>query len=127
MFYQNDRLIYTKTIEERGKLMNSQKESIGNRIYLLRTSRNMTREALAEKADISVQFLSDIEKGKKSMTVNTLKNISNALSVTPDYIITGNPESDTCNEISSIIGTLNEEQKKTIRDVILLIIESWKK
>lgn len=107
--------------------MNSQKESIGNRIYLLRTSRNMTREALAEKADISVQFLSDIEKGKKSMTVTTLKNICNALSVTPDYIITGNLESDTCNEISSIIGTLNEEQKKTIRDVILLIIESWKK
>lgn len=107
--------------------MNSQKESIGNRIYLLRTSRNMTRETLAEKADISVQFLSDIEKGKKSMTVTTLKNICNALSVTPDYIITGNQETDTCNEISSIIGTLNEEQKKTIRDVILLIIESWKK
>ena len=107
--------------------MNSQKESIGNRIYLLRTSRNMTREALAEKADISVQFLSDIEKGKKSMTVTTLKNICNALSVTPDYIITGNQETDTCNEISSIIGTLNEEQKKTIRDVIILIIESWKK
>ncbi len=107
--------------------MNSQKESIGNRIYLLRISRNMTREALAEKADISVQFLSDIEKGKKSMTVNTLKNICNALSVTPDFIITGTKESDTCDEISSIIGTLNEAQQKTIRDVILLLIESWKK
>lgn len=106
--------------------MNSQKESIGNRIYLLRTSRNMTREALAEKADISVQFLSDIEKGKKSMTVNTLKNICNALSVTPDYIMDIDKESDTLNEITSIIETLNEEQKKAIRNIILLIIESWK-
>ena len=38
-------------------------------------------EKLAELADISVQFLADIEKGRKSMTILTLKKIAAALLV----------------------------------------------
>ena len=56
--------------------MNISNEEIGGRIWELRRARGMTREKLAEKAEISVQFLADIEKGRKSMTVATLKGIA---------------------------------------------------
>ena len=49
----------------------------------------MTRERLAELADISVQFLADIEKVKKNMTVTTLRKLSDALSVSTDYLVNG--------------------------------------
>ena len=47
-------------------------KEVGGRIRTIREYSNLTREVLAEKADISVQFLADIENGRKSMTVKTL-------------------------------------------------------
>ena len=48
------------------QLMNYPYEETGNRIFMLRKERGLTRERLAEMADISVQFLADIEKGRKT-------------------------------------------------------------
>jgi len=46
-----------------------------------RTGR-MTQETLAERADISVSFLSMIERGERSPHIETLANIAEALEVT---------------------------------------------
>lgn len=70
------------------KQMKFNKE-IGMRIRGHREFLNYTREQLAEKSDISTQFLADIENGKKSMTAKTLLNISKALSLSADYILNG--------------------------------------
>ena len=61
----------------------------GARILQKRKELGMTRERLAEMADISVQFLADIERGAKSMTVSTLRKLCAALNVTTDYIVNG--------------------------------------
>ncbi|MDE5737939.1 MAG: helix-turn-helix domain-containing protein [Oscillospiraceae bacterium] len=71
----------------------------GVRIFQLRKLRNLTREQLAEKADISVQFLYTIEIGKKNMTVTTLRKLASALCVTTDFIVNGN------------VGKVNSEQE----------------
>lgn len=75
--------------------MYANSEFVGQRITDTRKRRGYSRERLAEKADISVQFLADIEKGRKSMTVNTLRRIAAALSVTTDYIVNGTETSET--------------------------------
>ncbi len=62
---------------------------MANRIMSLRLSKNLSREKLAEKPNISVQFLADIEKGGKNMIVTTLRKLSEALFVTTDYIVNG--------------------------------------
>lgn len=80
---------------------------VGNRIYERRRSLGYTRERLSELADISVQFLADIEKGRKSMTVNTLRRIAAALSVSADYIVNGEDEKQEKREKSAIAETLN--------------------
>lgn len=69
-------------------------KEVGGRIRMIREYSNLTREVLAEKADISVQFLADIENGRKSMTVKTLKKLSESLMVSCDYIVFGKPPSD---------------------------------
>lgn len=48
-------------------------KEIGMRIRRHREFLDFTREELAEKADISTQFLADIETGRKSMTPHDKK------------------------------------------------------
>lgn len=64
-------------------------EETGSRILMLRKQQGLTREQLAELSDISVQFLADIEKGRKNMTVTTLRKLSAALLVSTDFIVNG--------------------------------------
>lgn len=61
----------------------------GARVMQTRKAQGLTRERLAERADVSVQFLADIERGAKSMTVSTLRKLCAALNVTTDYIVNG--------------------------------------
>ena len=69
--------------------MNNEIAETGARILQTRKERGLTRERLAEMADISVQFLADIERGAKSMTVSTLRKLCFALNVTTDSIVNG--------------------------------------
>ena len=65
------------------------REEIGNRIKKLRECRNLTREELAEKAEISSKFLYEVEKGRKGLSADTLLKLSRTLSCSCDYILTG--------------------------------------
>jgi transcriptional regulator with XRE-family HTH domain len=59
-------------------------KQLGNKIHELRTLRRrgrMTQNDLAGRADISVSFLSMIERGERSPHLETLVKISNALDV----------------------------------------------
>ncbi len=69
-------------------------KEIGARIRWQREFLEYSREALSEMADISTQFLADIEMGRKSMTAITLKKLSESLHVTTDYLIFGNEKPD---------------------------------
>ena len=62
---------------------------IGSRIRLIREAQKKTREQIAEIAEISPQFLFDIESGKKGMTSQTIINLAKALNVSTDYILVG--------------------------------------
>ncbi len=58
--------------------------AIGQRVRAARLSRGMTKEALAEAAETSTQFLSQIEKGEQSMTMMKFKRLCKALGVSSD-------------------------------------------
>lgn len=62
---------------------------IGLRLRTLREQRALTRDRLAACADISAQFLADIETGRKGMTVQTLRKLALALGCTADEIVFG--------------------------------------
>ncbi len=57
------------------------KEQIGLRIKLERTKQNLTQEQLAEMADISSSYLSAIERGKQSISLDYTNRIAEALKI----------------------------------------------
>jgi len=63
--------------------------SVGTRVRVLRMERGYSREKLSEDAKISVKFLYEIETDKKGFSAHTLMNLSEALGVSTDYIMTG--------------------------------------
>ena len=67
---------------------------IGERVRLVRVSRGLSREELAEILGISVLFVGYIECGQRGMSLATLQNMCKALSVSADYILLGNTKSE---------------------------------
>ncbi len=64
-------------------------KEIGQRIEERRKKLGLTQEALAEKSNVTSQFVSYAESGKRAMRPENLLNLSKALGVSTDYILTG--------------------------------------
>lgn len=69
------------------------KEQIGLRIKLERTKQNLTQEQLAEMADIASSYLSAIERGKQSISLDYTNRIAEALKIPVIDFLTHEPES----------------------------------
>ena len=57
------------------------REAVGLKIKLTRVRENMTQEQLAERADISSSYVSAIERGKQSVSLEYVNRIADALNV----------------------------------------------
>lgn len=99
---------------------------IGLRIKRSRHLMKMTQEKLAESIDVSVQYVSDLERGKVGASLSTIIKISNALHVSCDYLLLGQ---ETCVEIASItniLSSLNSKQIKLVHAILLLLLQAFK-
>ena len=61
------------------KSRRSLRAQFGTRIRTLRRSANLTQERLAERAKISVDFLSLIERGRNAPSFENIENLARAL------------------------------------------------
>lgn len=61
------------------------KLSIGQKIKMRRKERKLTLKDIAEQTGLSISFLSQVERMKSSLTLESLKKISEVLEVNPSY------------------------------------------
>ena len=62
---------------------------IGGRVREIRIKNGMTQEQLAEAANLSVPYISHIERGFKRPSLETLVRVAGALHVTADVLLSG--------------------------------------
>lgn len=96
-------------------------QEIGNQIFVIRTRQKMTREDLAEKSNISTNYVYEIEIGKKVPNVVIFYNICNALGVSSEKILKPMPLDelgDFVNEIAHDFNKLTDKDKKLIKNNI---------
>ena len=60
---------------------------MGERIRKAREDLGYTREQFSERANITPRFWYDIEAGKKSVSLDTFKNICEALNLSADHLL----------------------------------------
>ena len=61
--------------------------SMGSRIREERLKLNLTQEQLAENVHVSSAYIGQIERGERSVSLDVLLEIVNALGVTVDYLL----------------------------------------
>ncbi len=95
-------------------------KNVGDRIRFLREAQKYTREAFAEKIDISTKFLYEIETGRKGFSADILYRTANELSVSCEYIMTG--KDFKYNEsLIYILKSLKPKQIAHIREILMLL------
>ena len=62
-------------------------KKLGNRIREERRRLNLTQAQLAEDIDISDTYMGAIERGERSLTLDTLERLVNRFGVTIDYLL----------------------------------------
>jgi transcriptional regulator with XRE-family HTH domain len=72
-----------RTTEERHRF----NKQIGARCKQARVASGLTQEKLAERLNVSTQYLSDMERGVVGMSLLTLTDLSDQLSVTTDFLL----------------------------------------
>jgi transcriptional regulator with XRE-family HTH domain len=99
---------------------------VGDRIKQLRLhSRGgkLTQERLAERADISVSFLSMIERGERSAHMDTLSSLADALGVSMEELFRDRSKhAETIDPTVRPLVDFAERHRLTRRDVDRLLV-----
>ncbi|MBD5156134.1 MAG: helix-turn-helix transcriptional regulator [Butyrivibrio sp.] len=98
--------------------------SIGGRVRTVREERGYTREQLAEYADISSDFLWQVETGRSSLSVQNLGKIAAALDVTTDYLIYGKTAYTENVKINTMIAALPVEIQRYVEKSITVFVDA---
>ena len=93
-------------------------QQIGKRIIERRKKLGLTQEALAEKGDMTTQFVSYAESGKRAMRPENLLKISSALGVSADYILTGEIVDKDYLLLSDKVRKLTPSQLRLIENIV---------
>ena len=67
-------------------------ENIGERIRLLRLEAGMTQEQLAEAADLTPQFVGQLERGNRMPRLDSLARLAHVFGVSPVQMLQGEDE-----------------------------------
>lgn len=62
-------------------------EAFGKTIKQLRKERKLTQRVLAEKADLSIDYIHDIEHGIYNPTLNVVVSLAKALDLKPSELV----------------------------------------
>ena len=99
---------------------------IGSRLKKARLAKRLTQEDLAEQVDVSVAFLSRIERGSSHINLKRLTQICRLLDVSEGYILNGssNNSNEYLNqEFQELLKNCPPEKIKLVYKVTKAIIE----
>ena len=97
---------------------------IGQRLKKARKAKKMTQEELAEKLDVSIAFLSRIERGNSQVNLKRLVQICEILEVSPGEILNGVSSKSSQyldSEFASLLKDCSSEQQKLIYDIAKVV------
>lgn len=91
---------------------------MGARIAERRKQLGWTQEQAAEASGLSWQFFACVERGIKNIRAESLLNLSRAMNVSADYILTGNPSKVNYGYLFKYLEPLSEMQLKCLEEIL---------
>ena len=93
-------------------------KEMGERIMQRRKKLGLTQEALAELSELTTQFVSYAESGKRGMRPENLMKVAAALGVSTDYLLTGDIIDKDKLLLSEKLDKLTPQQVRIVENVI---------
>ena len=84
-------------------------KQIGARVRAQREYLGITREGLCDYVNISPQFLSEVERGIKGVSAETLCKLCEGLGLSADFVLMGKQSVSEVSMISRTLATLDEK------------------
>ncbi len=100
---------------------------IGQRLKEARLAKNYTQEDLAEQVDISVAFLSRVERGNSHINLKRLNQLCGLLDVTEGYVLNGASSSSKNylgKEFAELLRQCSPDKQKLIYNIAKTIAEA---
>lgn len=105
------------------------KVELGKKLREARKKAGLTQEVLAEKADIGVMYLGEIERGVKMPSMNIFIKIIEALNISADYVLRDEITSGkeyVLDEITEKLARLTPQQRKGAVEILDAYIKTIK-
>jgi len=99
-------------------------KKIGFRVQKLRKNLGLTQAELAERANLDTVYVSQVERGQRTMSLPTLFTVASALQVEPETVIETEEKQDDdqlVKEIREVLSGLDEEQVMALLGAIRLL------
>lgn len=105
--------------------MNIDYKIVGARIAKRRKALGLKQYQVCEMIDVNYKYLSNLETGRSSPSLELIMSLCEALQTSPDYFLVGT-ERDRINDkdVEAKIGNLTENNKRLINGIIDLMIEN---
>lgn len=104
-----------------------ERAALGKRIRESRIQKGYTQQELADRAEISVVYISEIERGIKMPSLNIFVKIIDTLDVSADYVLRDELPSGKeyiYDEITRQLKNLTPKQRKTAADILAVYLRS---
>ena len=97
---------------------------VGKQIKIAREEAKLTQEQLAEKIDVSPQYISDLERGVVGISLATLKRLCIVTGVSADSILFGIKSQNDVAAFSEKCAALSNEHFEILQEIANKYIEA---
>lgn len=99
---------------------------IGEQVRIAREQAKLTQEMLAERIEVSPQYISDLERGVVGIALPTLKKLCCSLGIASDQILFGTQLQDRGAIIANVCSTLTDEQFVLLVEMVNCYVKAVK-
>lgn len=93
-------------------------KAIGKRVALRRRELKLTQEQLAERANLSQQYIASLECGIRGLGAESIIKLSRALQVSADYLLFGIENSEEFRRFDDMIRPLSGKELLGLEEMV---------
>lgn len=116
--YGNDTLITG------GGLVEYDLQLIGARLQAARKAKGYTQDYVSARADITEKFLSQIERGKAGLSVQTLIALCDILEITPNYVLLPDAARVLEEPIGPLLKGMSQRQLQDVEEMVRIFVRN---